>query len=745
MSEPPSKRRRHSFGGDPRLLPRVRQVLSENDDLDAEGIVARLQRRHPEYRRKKRNALLYSVTNALEIIVQEDPRPATDEVVEDDLEGSSVTDEDVVPYPDQNMMNKSINDLYKTPDSKSAASKDKESAVDSEKVRKKTKKPKSNDVDAAIQDNLKKRMAKEKEIALINPTARFADLGGMEGPLEEVCNMLMHLKHPEVYKKLGVVPPRGFLLHGPPGCGKTLLAHAISGELELPMIRVAAPEIVAGVSGESEERIRELFDKAVNSAPCVFFIDEIDAVTPKRETAQREMERRIVAQLLSSLDDLSQRELPAEVLVIGATNRPDALDPALRRAGRFDREICLGIPDEAARERILNVLCRKLTLGPEVELSVVAHKTPGYVGADLMALTREATMSAINRIFRGIEESVKATGEGPRNRLDVAVALLKEVPPLDDEQLKNLCVDVADFDSALRLVQPSAKREGFATVPDVTWDDVGALTSIREALQVAILAPVRHRDKYESLGLVTPTGILLHGPPGCGKTLLAKAIANESGINFISVKGPELLNMYVGESERAVRQCFQRARNSAPCVIFFDELDALCPRRSDSADGGSASRVVNQLLTEMDGLEPRKQVFVLAATNRPDIIDPAMLRPGRLDEVLYVGLPSSEERVEILKTLTRNGTRPRLEETVSLEGIGKDERCEGFSGADLSALVRQASVIALTKYLKDGAEGTILVGSQHFDAAFGKVSASNKGRRTFKKDSAKVNVPPEVC
>uniref|UniRef100_A0A1E1XBK9 Putative nuclear aaa atpase vcp subfamily protein n=1 Tax=Amblyomma aureolatum TaxID=187763 RepID=A0A1E1XBK9_9ACAR len=732
MSEPQAKRRRRTFGGDPRLLPRVRQVLSENDHLDVEDVVTKLQRRHPEYKRKKRNALFYSVTQAIEIIAGDDPVPGTDTVGEGDLDGSSVTDEDVVPYPDKNMMNKSMNDLYKTPDPKQA-SKENDTAA---KARKTPKKPKSSDVDAAIQDNLKKRMAKEKEIALINPTARFADLGGMEGPVEEVCNMLMHLKHPEVYKRLGVVPPRGFLLHGPPGCGKTLLAHAIAGELELPMIRVAAPEIVAGVSGESEERIRELFDKAVNSAPCIFFIDEIDAVTPKRETAQREMERRIVAQLLSSMDDLSQRELPAEVLVIGATNRPDALDPALRRAGRFDREICLGIPDEAARERILAVLCRKLTLGTDVKLITIAHRTPGYVGADLMALTREATMSAINRIFHGIEEGVQATGEGPRNRLDMAVSLLKDVPPLDDTQLKTLCVDIQDFEEALKLVQPSAKREGFATVPDVTWDDVGALTSIREALQVAILAPVRHRDKYEALGLVTPTGILLHGPPGCGKTLLAKAIANESGINFISVKGPELLNMYVGESERAVRQCFQRARNSAPCVIFFDELDALCPRRSESADGGSASRVVNQLLTEMDGLEPRKQVFVLAATNRPDIIDPAMLRPGRLDEVLYVGLPSTEERVEILKTLTRNGTRPPLQATVSLEEIGKDERCESFSGADLAALVRQASVIALTKYLKDNAEGQLLVGSEHFDAAFGKVSASNKGRRILKKVEA---------
>ncbi|XP_002434443.4 nuclear valosin-containing protein-like [Ixodes scapularis] len=722
MNERQAKRKRKSFGGDPRLLPRVKQVLNEHDSVDADDITAILQQQYPEYKRKKRNALSYSVTHILEMLAEDEP-PA-----EPDPESvSSPTDEDVEPYPDKNMVNKSITDLYRTPDPK-------QTETPPQKNRKAPRKLKPNDVDGAVEQNLKNRMNRQKEIVLMTPTTKFADLGGMEGPLEEICNMLMHLKHPEVYKKLGVVPPRGFLLHGPPGCGKTLLAHAIAGELEMPMIKVAAPEIVAGVSGESEERIRELFDKAVNSAPCIFFIDEIDAVTPKRETAQREMERRIVAQLLSSMDDLSQRDLPAEVLVIGATNRPDSLDPALRRAGRFDREICLGIPDEAARARILGVLCRKLTLGPGVNLSAVAHRTPGHVGADLMALTREATMSAINRIFRSIEDKVTAMAGGePKRKLDTALSLLKEVPPLDEEQLKNLSVGMEDFESALKLVQPSAKREGFATVPDVTWDDVGALTSIREALQVAILAPVRHRDKYEMLGLTTPTGILLHGPPGCGKTLLAKAIANESGINFISVKGPELLNMYVGESERAVRQCFQRARNSSPCVIFFDELDALCPRRSDSADGGSASRVVNQLLTEMDGLEPRKQVFVLGATNRPDIIDPAMLRPGRLDEVLYVGLPSPDERVEILKTLTRNGSRPPLNASVSLEELGKDSRCDGFSGADLAALVRQAAVIALTAFLKEGSDAKLLVGCEHFDAAFQKVTASNKGHRNFKK------------
>uniref|UniRef100_V5HWH1 Putative nuclear aaa atpase vcp subfamily protein n=1 Tax=Ixodes ricinus TaxID=34613 RepID=V5HWH1_IXORI len=722
MNERQAKRKRKSFGGDPRLLPRVKQVLNEHDFVDADDITAILQQQYPEYKRKKRNALSYSVSHVLEILAEDEP-PAEQE----QEPVSSPTDEDVEPYPDKNMVNKSITDLYRTPEPKPAE-------TPPQKNRKTPRKLKPSDVDGAVEQNLKNRMNRQKEIILMTPTTKFADLGGMEGPLEEICNMLMHLKHPEVYKKLGVVPPRGFLLHGPPGCGKTLLAHAIAGELEMPMIKVAAPEIVAGVSGESEERIRELFDKAVNSAPCIFFIDEIDAVTPKRETAQREMERRIVAQLLSSMDDLSQRDLPAEVLVIGATNRPDSLDPALRRAGRFDREICLGIPDEAARARILGVLCRKLTLGPGVDLSAVAHRTPGHVGADLMALTREATMSAINRIFRSIEDKVTAMAGGePKRKLDTALSLLKEVPPLDEEQLKNLSVSAEDFEAALKLVQPSAKREGFATVPDVTWDDVGALTSIREALQVAILAPVRHRDKYEMLGLTTPTGILLYGPPGCGKTLLAKAIADESGINFISVKGPELLNMYVGESERAVRQCFQRARNSSPCVIFFDELDALCPRRSDSADGGSASRVVNQLLTEMDGLEPRKQVFVLAATNRPDIIDPAMLRPGRLDEVLYVGLPSPDERVEILKTLTRNGSRPPLNASVSLEELGKDSRCDGFSGADLAALVRQAAVIALTAFLKEGSDAKLLVGCEHFDAAFQKVTASNKGHRRFKK------------
>ncbi|KAF0027675.1 hypothetical protein F2P81_020416 [Scophthalmus maximus] len=473
-----------------------------------------------------------------------------------------------------------------------------------------------------------------------------------------------------------------------------------------------------------------------SSSPCILFIDEIDAITPKREVASKDMERRIVAQLLTCMDDLNSLTVTAQVLVIGATNRPDSLDPALRRAGRFDREICLGIPDEAARLRILKTLCRKLTLPDDFDYQRLAHLTPGYVGADLMALCREAAMSAVNRALmemRGwsLSQSQSATAElspsgvqaeaaaaaavtdgdvGEQQTTDVRpqgelwhlLNLLKSIDSLSEEQLAGLSILMSDFQTSLSSIQPSAKREGFATVPDVTWENVGALQDIREELTMAILAPVRSPEQFKALGLSAPSGVLLAGPPGCGKTLLAKAVANESGLNFISVKGPELLNMYVGESERAVRQVFQRGRNSAPCVIFFDEIDALCPRRSGH-ESGSSVRVVNQLLTEMDGLETRRQVFIMAATNRPDIIDPAILRPGRLDKTL---------------------------------------------GADLTALVREASVNALRAYLKSqsppaaaasghtcsgDAVADIRVGKQNFEDAFKKVrpSVSKKDQKTY--------------
>ncbi|NWW40916.1 NVL protein, partial [Panurus biarmicus] len=481
--------------------------------------------------------------------------------------------------------------------------------------RAKRKKGEFPDVDEEIESMLLKKV-RNKGSELYHPSVKFEDVGGNDETLKEICKMLLHIRHPEVYTHLGVVPPRGFLLHGPPGCGKTLLAQAIAGELELPMLKVAATEIVSGVSGESEQKLRDLFEQAVSSAPCVLFIDEIDAITPKREVASKDMERRIVAQFLTCMDDLNNVAATTQVLVIGATNRPDSLDPALRRAGRFDREICLGIPDEGAREKILQTLCRKLKLPESFEFRHLARLTPGYVGADLMALCREAAMGTVNRVLIASEEHGRkhthsggnTAGGSPGGGTDTPdelqrlLDLLKEQAPLPEEQLQKLCIEMNDFIVALSSVQPSAKREGFVTIPDVTWADIGALEDVREELTMAILAPVRNPEQFKALGLTTPAGVLLAGPPGCGKALLAKVM--------------HFLNIYVGESERAVRQVFQRARNSAPCVIFFDEVDALCPRRSDREVRASV-RVVNQLLTEMDGLENRQQVFIMAATNRP--------------------------------------------------------------------------------------------------------------------------------
>lgn len=661
---------------------------------------------------------------------------------------------------------------------------------------------------------------------------------------------------------------------------------------------MAATELIGGVSGESEERIRDLFEQAAAAAPCVLFIDEIDAISSNRLNAQKDMERRIVAQLLISLDGLSKFDRGDQVLVIGATNRADSLDPALRRVGRFDQEICLGIPDREARSQILRVICSNLRLENFFDYDRIAALTPGYVGADLLALATRAASLAVKRIFHDKQESVlresvckteprptipdvnlsedilmeieemktPALPDIDEPELDAAtttvtpdiliqaeketvaahpmaenneigiVDVAKVVPEsavvvmpvseneivmvnaeekkvqtdvaevankknedtaiivsdenkiipaseianekpvenkpapiaesnadgadvvvsstetnetlgeallknsaikkqmgldvmfkwlsnteqlVSDEELRGLYITMDDFNSAIKLVQPSAKREGFITVPDVTWDDIGSLHDIRQELNLAILAPVKFPNRLRLLGLQAPSGVLLCGPPGCGKTLLAKAVANEAGINFISVKGPELLNMYVGESERAVRQCFTRARNSAPCVIFFDEFDALCPKRTGSNDSSASSRVVNQLLTEMDGVEERKGVFLMAATNRPDMVDPAVLRPGRLDKILYVGLPEQSDRLDILRALTKRGTEPTLAVDVSLDDLSV--RTDSFTGADLAGLVRQASLQALKESIsKETAIDTddeLQVHKLHFDLA----------------------------
>ncbi|KAK4684147.1 ribosome biogenesis ATPase, partial [Tremellales sp. Uapishka_1] len=581
------------------------------------------------------------------------------------------------------------------------------------------------------------------------PDLKLSLLGGLQTQITQLMEIVvLPLLHPEIYLHTGVPRPRGVLLHGVPGGGKTQLVKCLAGELALPFISVSAPSIVSGMSGESEKTLRDTFDEAKKLAPCILFLDEVDAITPKRETAQREMERRIVAQLLTCMDDLATSEEP--VVIIGATNRPDSLDPALRRAGRFDHEIEMGVPSVEGREEILRVLCSNLRLSGDVDFRSLAKATPGYVGADLTALTTEAGVIAVKRIFEDIGQGrLVLENEGienmiiddppfstlPENILNTPIArfLVSHPSPLTAAQLSSLTLLPADFIQALKIVQPSAKREGFATIPDVSWGDIGALSVIRDELHMAIVQPIRRPELFSVVGIEAPSGVLLWGPPGCGKTLLAKAVANESRANFISVKGPELLNKYVGESERAVRQVFARARASSPCVIFFDELDALVPRRDDSMSESSA-RVVNTLLTELDGLDSRKAVYVIGATNRPDMIDPAMVRPGRLDKLLYVDLPSPSERFEILKTHTK---KTPIDEPSwgAIEQILTSDACEGFSGADIAALVREAATLALRGALEQiGAFESeenenvpppdVRVSTEHFELAAKKTNPS---------------------
>lgn len=522
------------------------------------------------------------------------------------------------------------------------------------------------------------------------PLTTLADMGAIDSLRHDIHALIERpLKHHTIYRSLGIEPPKGILLFGPPGCGKTCLVGAIAGELKIPLIKITGPEIVCSMSGESESKLRDLFQMARTNSPCILFIDEVDAITPKRETVQKEMERRIVAQLLSCID-----EIDSPMIVIGATNRPESIDPALRRAGRFDREICVGIPDVEGRSMILQVVCSKLKIDSNVSFFELASRTPGFVGADLRSLAREAASVAIDRILK--VSNIIGSAEF-------------------EETLNMTTITQQDFDHAIGCVQPSAKREGFVVIPNVSWSDVGALASVREELLLSVVEPIKNPSLFKHFGITVASGILLWGPPGCGKTLLAKAVASETHSNFISVKGPELLNKYVGESERAIRQVFERAKASSPCVVFFDELDSLCPRRSGDSESSSA-RVVNQLLTEFDGLEDRKSVYILAATNRPDMIDPAMLRPGRLDKLLFVGLPDAMDRLDILMTITKNIP---LDGLVDLPRIATDVKCDGMSGADLKALTREAALLAIKDILREPSLkcSSSVVTMAHFHAA----------------------------
>ena len=524
------------------------------------------------------------------------------------------------------------------------------------------------------------------------------DLGGVDHVIKQLEDLIvLPFFKPEIYITSRIQPTRGLLLHGPPGCGKTMIANAFAAELGVPFISLSAPSIVSGMSGESEKALREHFEEARKMAPCLVFLDEIDAITPKRESAQREMEKRIVAQLLTCMDDLALEKTGGKaVVVLAATNRPDALDPALRRGGRFDKEINLGVPNEAVREQILRALTRQMVLSEDFKFGLLAKMTPGFVGADLNDLVSTAGSAAIKRFLDTLKtESNEMDVDEDAISTSATVSelrrLIKRAKGSTESETTTISIVLDDFLTAIPKIQPSSKREGFATIPDTTWADIGALRPVREELLTAIVEPIRNPEKYERVGITAPTGVLLWGPPGCGKTLLAKAVANESRANFISVKGPELLNKYVGESERAVRQVFVRARSSIPCVIFFDELDALVPKRDDTLSESSA-RVVNTLLTELDGLSNRQGIYVIAATNRPDIIDEAMLRPGRLETLLFVDLPEAAERVEILQTLSRNLSIPYSDEIAEVA-----RGCEGFSGADLESLLRRAGYAAIKR------------------------------------------------
>lgn len=521
----------------------------------------------------------------------------------------------------------------------------------------------------------------------------FSSIGGISSIMRDIQQLIIFpLIHPEVYQELQIEPARGVLFCGSPGTGKTYLANAICGELGVPFFKLAATEIVSGMSGESEQKLREVFKKAMDSAPSLLFIDEIDAITPKRSNSQREMEKRIVSQLLSCMDELGGFLQHGKlVIVLAATNRIEAIDPALRRAGRFDREIHFGIPSQDQRKEILKVLVKDLKTKGELNMDDLAKMTPGYVGADLHSLVKEAGNQAISRIMD-----------------------MKHI------EMSEVFIEMNDFTKALEIVQPSSKREGFSTIPDTTWDEIGGLESLREELYYSIVNAIQNPEKYAALGITSAAGVLLCGPPGCGKTLLAKAVARESRANFIAVNGPELLNKYVGESEKAVRQLFQRARDSSPCVIFFDEIDSLCASRG--SDNQATERVVNQLLTELNGLQERKQVYVIAATNRPDIIDPAILRPGRLDQILFVLLPEMQERASILKALVKKTPI----KDVDLEDIAK--KTEGYSGADLSMVIREAAAQVLRSKTDE-----IVITQTHFYKALEKIksSVSDKQNRFY--------------
>jgi transitional endoplasmic reticulum ATPase len=503
----------------------------------------------------------------------------------------------------------------------------------------------------------------------------YEDIGGLKPQLHRIREMIeLPLRFPEVFKRLGIDAPKGVLLHGPPGCGKTLIARVIAQESEANFFSVSGPEVVHKFYGESEAHLRKIFEEAARKGPSIVFLDEIDAIAPQREKVVGDVEKRVVAQLLALMDGLNKRQ---NVIVIAATNIPNALDPALRRPGRFDREITIPIPDRNGRQEILEIHSRGMPLADDVNMGHLAGVTHGFVGADLEALCREAAMICLRRLMPNIDFA------------------LNSIPY---EQLTKLEVHMDDFLAALREVEPSAIREVFVEVPDVRWQDVGGLGEVKERLTEAVEWPLKYPDLFHQAGTRPPKGILVSGPPGCGKTLLAKAVATESGVNFIAVKGPALLSKYVGESEKGVREVFRKARLAAPCIVFFDEIDSLVPARgASSSDSHVAERVLSQFLTELDGIEELKGVVVLGATNRPDMLDPAVLRPGRFDHAVEIPLPDEEDRREIFAVHLRN--KPLA---AGIDPGNLAAESEGFTGADIASVCNKAALSAVRRAVAEG-------------------------------------------
>jgi transitional endoplasmic reticulum ATPase len=551
------------------------------------------------------------------------------------------------------------------------------------------------------------------------PRITYEDIGGLRNEVQKVREMIeLPLRHPEIFERIGIEAPKGVLLYGPPGTGKTLLAKAVANETNANFYSIGGPEIMSKFYGESEERLRETFKEAQGNSPSIIFIDEIDSIAPKREEVSGDVEKRVVSQLLTLMDGIEAR---GKLVVIGATNRPNAIDPALRRPGRFDREIEIGIPDEEGRYDILQIHTRGMPLTEDVDLQAIAKVTHGFVGADLEALSKEAAMRSLRRVLPEIN---------------------MEQSKIPVEVLNKIKITNKDFENSLKDVQPSAMREVQIQRPNIKWEEIGGLTEVKEELAEAIEWPLKHADLFSQADVKPPKGLLLYGPPGTGKTMIAKAVATTSEANFISVKGPELLSKWVGESEKGVREVFRKARQAAPCIIFFDELDAVAPRRGRSeGDAHVTERVISQMLTEMDGLEDLKGVVVIGATNRPDIIDEALLRPGRFDRILEVPFPDKDAIKEILKIHTK--MKP-IDSTVNLDRLV--ELTEGYTGADIAAIVNAAAMSAIKEHVasmnerdkKHGIEGknktsTAMAGEEdkkkkdlkismkHFEAALGKI------------------------